>query len=64
MFKSDVTSDVPDKCSGHPQISKTDENADSTKDLAVKNRRLLLVKLLNVGNFIWINSKHCKRQMT
>jgi len=28
MFKSGVTSDVHAKCSEHPQISKTDENAD------------------------------------
>lgn len=57
-----VTSDVHDKCSEHPQISKTDENADWVKDPALRNRRLLLVKLLNAGNFIWVNSKHCERQ--
>jgi len=37
MFKNYVSSDVHDKCSGHPQITKTDENADSVKDLALKN---------------------------
>jgi hypothetical protein len=64
MFKSGVTSDVHDECSGHPQIRKTDENADRVKNLALSNRRKLLMKLLNFGNFLWVSSKNFERQMT
>jgi hypothetical protein len=64
MFKSGVTSDVHDECSGHPQISKTDENAVRVKDLALNNRRKLLMTLLNLGNFFWVSSKNFERQMT
>jgi len=36
MFKIGATYDVHDKCSEHPRISKTDENADWVKDLTLK----------------------------
>jgi hypothetical protein len=51
MFKSSVTSDVDDKCSRHPLISKTDENSDRVKELVLENRGPLPVKLLTCWKF-------------
>ena len=62
-FKSGANSNVHDKCSRYSLINKTVEYSDRLKDLAPKNRKPLLMKLLNVGNFIWVISKHTERQM-
>jgi len=41
-----------------PSASGTDENVDRAKEHDLENKRILSMRLLEVGNFIWVISDH------